>query len=102
MGDQTILLPPPRTSTTYARVAAGFWMDLQDNTGQIGMTALRVVGRSSIRSFFKTGSGPAPNLLYGTKQRNQDGRRRWRGTWQLTRQQSHSVACKKIRPCTLW
>ncbi|MET0514202.1 MAG: hypothetical protein ABW047_02580 [Nitrospiraceae bacterium] len=40
MGDQTILLPPPRTSTTYARVAAGFWMDLQDNTGQIGMTAL--------------------------------------------------------------
>jgi hypothetical protein len=47
------------------------YMDLQDDTGQIGMTALRctscgeVVDPVILQSRFK----PAPNLLYGMKQR---------------------------------
>jgi hypothetical protein len=47
------------------------YMDLQDDTGQIGMTALRctscgeVVDPFILQNRFK----PAPNLLYGTKQR---------------------------------
>ena len=47
------------------------YMDLQDDTGQIGMTALRctscgeVLDPVILQNRFK----PAPNLLYGTKQR---------------------------------
>ncbi len=47
------------------------YMDLQDDTGQIDITALRctscgeVVDRVILENRFK----PAPNLLYGTKQR---------------------------------
>jgi len=47
------------------------YMDLQDDTGQIRMTALRctscgeVLDPVILQNRFK----PAPNLLYGTKQR---------------------------------
>ncbi len=47
------------------------YMDLQDDTGQIGMTALRctscgeIIDPVILHNRFK----PAPNLLYGTKQR---------------------------------
>jgi hypothetical protein len=47
------------------------YMDLQDDTGQIDMTALRctncgeVIDAVILRNRLK----PAPNLLYGTKQR---------------------------------
>ena len=48
------------------------YMDLQDDTGQIHIRALRctscgeVIDQVILENRFK----PAPNLLYGTKQRN--------------------------------
>lgn len=47
------------------------YMDLQDDTGQIGMTALRCTSCGEVIDpvILQNRVKPAPNLLYGTKQR---------------------------------
>lgn len=47
------------------------YMDLQDDTGQIGMTALRCTSCGEVVDavILQNRINPAPNLLYGTKQR---------------------------------
>lgn len=47
------------------------YMDLQDDTGQIGMTALRCTNCGEVIDpvILQNRIKPAPNLLYGTKQR---------------------------------
>lgn len=47
------------------------YMDLQDDTGQIGMTALRCTSCGEVVDavILENRVKPAPNLLYGTKQR---------------------------------
>jgi hypothetical protein len=46
-------------------------MDVQDDTGQIGMTALRCTGCGDVIDavILRNRVKPSPNLLYGTKQR---------------------------------
>ena len=48
-----------------------YYMDLQDDTGQIGVTALRCTGCGEVVDavILQNRVKPAPNLLYGTKQR---------------------------------
>jgi hypothetical protein len=48
------------------------YMDLQDDTGQIGMTALRCTSCGEVVDpvILENRVKPVPNLLYGTKQRN--------------------------------
>lgn len=48
-----------------------YYMDLQDDTGQIGMTAWRCMSCGEVIDpvILRNRVGPAPNLLYGTKQR---------------------------------
>jgi len=48
------------------------YMDLQDDTGQIDITALRCTSCGEVidQVIRENRSKPAPNLLYGTKQRN--------------------------------
>lgn len=47
------------------------YMDLQDDTGQIGMTALRCTNCGDVIDavILENRIRPAPNLLYGAKQR---------------------------------
>ena len=47
------------------------YMDLQDDTGQIGMTALRCTNCGEVIDpvILQNRINPVPNLLYGTKQR---------------------------------
>ncbi|ALA56578.1 hypothetical protein [Nitrospira moscoviensis] len=47
------------------------YMDLQDDTGQIGMTALRCTSCGEVIDpvILRNRVKPAPNLLYGAKQR---------------------------------
>ena len=47
------------------------YMDLQDDTGQIGMTGLRCTSCGEVVDavILRNRVNPAPNLLYGTKQR---------------------------------
>lgn len=47
------------------------YIDLQDDTGQIGLTALRctICGEVIDAVILQNRFRPAPNLLYGTKQR---------------------------------
>jgi hypothetical protein len=49
-----------------------YYMDLQDNTGQIGMEAWRCMSCGEVIDsvILRNRVGPAPNLLYGTKQRS--------------------------------
>jgi hypothetical protein len=48
-----------------------YYMDLDDDTGQIGMTAWRcmICGEVIDPVILQNRVAPAPNLLYGTKQR---------------------------------
>ena len=48
------------------------YIDLQDDTGQIGITALRcaICGEVIDPLILENRVRPVPNLLYGTKQRN--------------------------------
>jgi hypothetical protein len=48
------------------------YMDLQDDTGQIDMTGLRCTSCGEVVDavILENRVRPAPNLLYGTKQRN--------------------------------
>lgn len=48
-----------------------YYMDLQDDTGQIGVKALRCTGCGEVVDavILQNRVRPAPNLLYGTKQR---------------------------------
>jgi hypothetical protein len=48
-----------------------YYMDLEDDTGQIGMTAWRcmICGEVIDPVILQNRTEPAPNLLYGTKQR---------------------------------
>lgn len=47
------------------------YMDLQDDTGQIGLTAMRCTSCGEVIDavILQNRLNPAPNLLYGTKQR---------------------------------
>ena len=47
------------------------YIDLQDDTGQIGLTALRCMSCGEVIDavILQNRVRPAPNLLYGTKQR---------------------------------
>jgi hypothetical protein len=47
------------------------YIDLQDDTGQIGLTALRCTSCGEVidPTILRNREKPAPNLLYGTKQR---------------------------------
>lgn len=47
------------------------YIDLQDDTGQIGLTALRCMSCGEVidRVILENRFRPAPNLIYGTKQR---------------------------------
>jgi len=47
------------------------YLDLQDDTGQIGMTALRCTSCGDVIDpvILQNRVKPAPNLLYGTKRR---------------------------------
>ena len=47
------------------------YMDLQDDTGQISMTAWRCTGCGEVidPTILRNRKNPTPNLLYGTKQR---------------------------------
>lgn len=47
------------------------YIDLQDDTGQIGLTALRCTSCGEVidRVILENRFSPAPNLIYGTKQR---------------------------------
>jgi hypothetical protein len=48
------------------------YMDLQDDTGQIGLTAWRCTSCGEVidPTILRNRVSPAPDLLYGTKQRN--------------------------------
>jgi len=48
-----------------------YYIDLQDDTGQIGLTALRCMSCGEVIDpvILQNREKPAPNLLYGTKQR---------------------------------
>ena len=48
-----------------------YYMDLQDDTGQIDITALRCTSCGEVidQVILDNRFNPAPNLLYGTKQR---------------------------------
>lgn len=69
-------LPPPHPGDHCVRcgglMVLDHYIDLQDDTGQIGMDAWRcmccgeVIDAVILENRFK----PAPNLIYGTKQRN--------------------------------
>lgn len=50
---------------------AEYYIDLQDDTGQIGITALRcaICGEVVDQVILENRVGPAPNLLYGTRGR---------------------------------
>ena len=52
-------------------MVVGHYMDLEDDTGQIGMTALRCTSCGEVIDavILQNRVNPAPNLLYGTKQR---------------------------------
>jgi hypothetical protein len=48
-----------------------YYIDLQDDTGQIGLTALRCMSCGEVidHVILENRFRPAPNLIYGTKQR---------------------------------
>jgi hypothetical protein len=48
-----------------------YYIDLQDDTGQIGITALRCTSCGEVidPTILRNREQPPPNLLYGTKQR---------------------------------
>ena len=48
-----------------------YYIDLQDDTGQIGLTAWRCMSCGEVidPTILRNRENPAPNLLYGTKQR---------------------------------
>lgn len=48
-----------------------YYIDLQDDTGQIGLTAWRCMSCGAVIDpvILQNRESPAPNLLYGTKQR---------------------------------
>ena len=48
-----------------------YYIDLQDDTGQIGITALRCTSCGEVidPTILRNREPPPPNLLYGTKQR---------------------------------
>jgi hypothetical protein len=52
-------------------MVVGYYMDLQDDSGQIDVTALRCTSCGEVIDLviLKNRLDPAPNLLYGTKQR---------------------------------
>jgi ribosomal protein S27AE len=66
----------PRTNDTCARcgglMVIEYYMDLQDDTGQIGLTAWRCTSCGEVidPTILRNRINPVPNLLYGTKQRN--------------------------------
>ena len=66
----------PHIDDTCARcgglLVAEYYMDLQDDTGQIGLTAWRCTSCGEVidPTILQNRASPAPDLLYGTKQRN--------------------------------
>jgi ribosomal protein S27AE len=66
----------PRANDTCARcgglMVIEYYMDLQDDTGQIGLTAWRCTSCGEVidPTILRNRINPVPNLLYGTKQRN--------------------------------
>ena len=71
--------PPALPTTTGSRLCSRcggllvteYYMDLQDDTGQINFTALRcaMCGNVTDAVILKNRHSPPPNLLYGTKAR---------------------------------
>lgn len=73
-GHSSFSLPDP--GNTCARcgglMVIEYYMDLQDDTGQIGLKAWRCTSCGEVidPTILRNRVSPAPNLLYGTKQRN--------------------------------
>ncbi|MBX3237645.1 MAG: hypothetical protein KF814_15975 [Nitrospiraceae bacterium] len=61
----------PRCSRCGGLLVTEYYMDLQDDTGQIDFTALRcaMCGNVTDAVILKNRNSPPPNLLYGTKAR---------------------------------
>lgn len=68
------------------------YIDLQDDTGQIGLTALRCTSCGEVIDavILQNRCGPAPNLLFGTKQRNYAQRVTGDETWKSLEGRDHN------------
>ena len=77
MGDQTIVLPPLRKPTKSSACVAGgvmvteYYLDLQDDTGQIGITGLRCTSCGEVIDpvILRNRLNPTLTLLHVVKQR---------------------------------
>ena len=77
MGDQTIVHAPLRKPAKASACVAGgmmvteYYVDLQDDTGQIGITGLRCTSCDEVIDpvILRNRLNPTPNLLHVVKQR---------------------------------